>query len=167
MDDWQIERLNKSHDRATFCCGKAPLDDFIHSLVGQYEKRKLGRTYVAVAPSTSRIVGYYTLANSSVPFQSLPAAIAKRLPKHPVPVVLLGRLAVDQTAQGAGLGEFLLMDSLARCRELSEEIGIFAVEVLALDMAAKGFYEKYGFLPLEDNALHLFLPIKTVQELMK
>src|SRR6516165_6128844 len=109
MGNWQISPLDRSHQRGEFCCGKAPLDEFIRSLVSQYEKRKLGRTYVAILPGDRKVQGYYTLSSGAVPFQNLPSHTAKKLPKHPVPVALLGRLAVDKSAQGRGLGEELLM----------------------------------------------------------
>jgi GNAT superfamily N-acetyltransferase len=162
MADWRIERLDRSHARGEFCCGKAPLDDFLRSLVSQYEKRNLGRTYVAVKEAEKRVYGYYTLASGAVSFANLPAKTARKLPRHPVPVVLLGRLAVDRDAQGQGLGAELLMDALRRCLELSGSLGIHAVEVLAIDDAAKGFYQKYGFVSLLDDARHLYLPIKTI-----
>jgi GNAT superfamily N-acetyltransferase len=164
MAEWQIEPLDRSHQRGEFCCGKAPLDEFLRSLVSQYEKRRLGRTYVAVVPGEKRVYGYYTLASGSVPFQTLPSPTAKKIPRHPFPVALLGRLAVDQTAQGRGLGEELLMDALRRCLDLSTKLGIFAVEVMAIDAEAKRFYLKYGFVPLLDSDLHLYLPMKTIQD---
>lgn len=163
MPEWQIQPLDRSHHRAEFCCGKAPLDDFLRSLVSQYEKRRLGRTYVAVYPEDKKVYGYYTLASGSVPFQNLPSHTAKKLPKHPIPVALLGRLAVDNAAQGRGLGAELLMDALRRCLRLSEGLGIFAVEVMAIDKEAKRFYLKYGFVPLVDNELHLCLPMETIK----
>jgi GNAT superfamily N-acetyltransferase len=164
MPDWQIERLHPSHERAEFSCGKRQLDEFIHSVVSQYEKRKLGRTFVAVRPGEKKVYGYYTLAAGSVSFLHLPASAAKKLPKHPVPVALLGRLAVEQSAQGLGLGEELLMDALHPCLELSEKLGIFAVEVMAIDQDVRRFYLKYGFVPLEDNELHLYLPLTTIAD---
>jgi GNAT superfamily N-acetyltransferase len=164
MGNWQISPLDRSHQRGEFCCGKAPLDEFIRSLVSQYEKRKLGRTYVAILPGDRKVQGYYTLSSGAVPFQNLPSHTAKKLPKHPVPVALLGRLAVDKSAQGRGLGEELLMDALRRCLELSDKLGIFAVEVMAMDAEAKRFYLKYGFVSLVDNDLHLFLPVKTIAD---
>jgi GNAT superfamily N-acetyltransferase len=164
MADWHVERLDRSHRRGEFCCGKAPLDEFLRTLVSQYEKRRLGRTYVAVRAGDERVYGYYTLASGAVAFQNLPPDTARKLPRHPVPVALLGRLAVDRAAQGQGLGEFLLMDALGRCLELSGRLGIFAVEVMALDPEAKEFYRKYGFVPLADDDLHLFLPMKTIAE---
>ena len=164
MSDWLIERLDKSHHRDEFCCGQSPLDHFIRSLVSQYEKRKLGRTYVAIRPGERSVFGYYTLASSAVSLNVLPAKSAKKLPKHPVPVILLARLAVDQTVQNRGLGKLLLKDALTRSLGLSTQLGIHAVEVEAIDARAKDFYMKHSFIPLEDDPLHLFLPIATIEQ---
>jgi GNAT superfamily N-acetyltransferase len=163
MPDWLIERLNKSHERSEFCCGQAPLDDFLRHLVNQYEKRKLGRTYVAVRGEEKRVVGYYTLAASSISFEHLPEPLSKKLPKHPVPVILLARLAVDQTVQKQGLGKLLLGDALTRCLNLSTHLGTYAIEVEAIDALARDFYLKYSFIALEDSPMHLFLPIATIK----
>ncbi len=163
MAEWLIERLDRFHARAEFYCGKAPLDHFLHVLVSQYEKRKLGRTYVAVRPAEKRVSGYYTLASGAVSFQHLPSKAAKKLPRHPAPVALLARLAVDQAAQGRGLGKLLLLDALKRCLDLSGQLGIHAVEVDAIDQEAKAFYEKFGFVALGDNELHLYLPLATIE----
>lgn len=162
--EWQIERLKNTHERGEFSCGNPPLDDFLRLRVSQYEKRRLGRTYVAVFPGETNVAGYYTLSAGAIPFANLPSDAAKRLPKHPVPVILLARLAVDQKARGQGLGKALLQDALRHCLEISEQLGLYAVEVLAIDAEAKGFYSKYGFVPLADNDLHLFLPIKTIEK---
>ena len=163
MDDWQIERLGKTHDRSGFDCGKVPLDDFLRSLVSQYEKRNLGRTYVAVRPGEKRVLGYYTLASGAISFQNLPADAGRRLPRHPVPVILLARLAVDRSTQGSGLGRALLVDALKRSLEMADQLGIHAVEVDAIDVAARSFYEKFGFIPLLDNEFHLYLPMTTIK----
>jgi ribosomal protein S18 acetylase RimI-like enzyme len=163
MAEWRIERLGRSHERGSFSCGKPPLDEFLRALVSQYEKRRLGRTYVAVSGEETQVRGYYTLAAGSISFQNLPADAAKKLPRHPVPTALLARLAVDQSAQGQGLGEALLMDAFERCLNSAEELGIHAVEVDAIDEAAKAFYERYGFVSLLDDPLHLYLPLATVQ----
>lgn len=162
--EWRIERLKSTHERGEFSCGKPLLDDFLRLRVSQYEKRRLGRTYVTVFPGQAKVAGYYTLAAGAIPFANLPSDAAKRLPKHPVPVILLARLAVDQKARGQGLGKVLLHDALRRSLEMSEQLGLYAIEVLAIDAEAKGFYSKYGFVPLADNDLHLFLPIKTVEQ---
>ena len=111
------------------------------------------------------IKGYYALSNHTVVFKALPDDQAKGLPQIDLPVVLLGRLAVDAAVRGEGLDEFLLIDAL-RCFEfLATKIGIQAVEVEAVDDNAKRFYLKYGFTPLEDDSHHLFLPIKVIRKL--
>ncbi len=164
MAEWRIERLDRSHERASFACGKPPLDDFIRVLVSQYDKRRLGRTYVAVKVGEKRVRGYYTLAAGSVVFANMPEAASKKLPRHPVPTALMVRLAADQSAQGQGLGETLLTDAFERCLKSAEGLGIHAVEVDAIDDSAKAFYEKYGFVPLLDDPLHLFLPLATIEQ---
>jgi predicted GNAT family N-acyltransferase len=164
MADWLIEPLDRRHVRSAFSCGKPRLDDFIRTLVNQYEKRNLGRTYVAVRAGDPQVFGYFTLASSSVRFVNLPAELAKKLPRHPVPVVLLARLAVDQTVRGQRLGEILLLDALDRCATLANNLGVHAVEVQAIDDEARSFYQKYGFAPLIDDRLHLILPIATVRD---
>src|SRR5207249_1983008 len=112
---WQIERLRPAHDRGSFSCGKPSLDEFIHRLATQYERRDIARTYVAVAPRQHLVLGYYTLSSGSVAFASIPDEVSKKIPRHPLPVALLGRLAVDQSVQGQRLGATLLLDALKRC----------------------------------------------------
>jgi GNAT superfamily N-acetyltransferase len=160
--EWRIERLGRGHLRESFDCGKPSLNDFLHALVSQYEKRNLGRTYVALREADQRVLGYYTLASGAIEPESLPAKQAKKLPRHAVPVVLLARLAVDRSVHGNGLGGFLLRDALTHSLGLSERLGIHAVVVDALDGEARAFYERFGFLPLTDNPMRLFLPLSTI-----
>jgi GNAT superfamily N-acetyltransferase len=162
--DWTIEPFGKAHERSGFSCGQASLDDFIRARVSQYEKRRLGRTFVAVPVGEKRVIGYYTLAAGALAFDHLPAKATRKLPKHPVPAVLLARLAVDRATQGRGLGEELLLDALRRALNLSSKVGIHAVAVTAIDDGAAKFYRKYGFIPLLDDPLHLYLPIATIED---
>jgi predicted N-acetyltransferase YhbS len=122
---------------------------------------------VAVTIGGADVLGYFTLAASAISFEQMPEASSRKLPKHPVPVVLLARLAVDQSTQGMRLGEGLLLDALERSLALSAKMGIHAVEVDAIDDEAASFYRKYGFSPLVDHSLHLFLPIATVGKLFE
>jgi GNAT superfamily N-acetyltransferase len=161
--EWFIERLGRAHDRKGFSCGNGPLDDFLRSLAGQYEKRNIGRTYVATRPGEARVLGYYTLSSGAVPIENLPEPSARKLPRHPVPTILLGRLAVDREVHGQGLGEALLVDALGRALDFSETLGVHAVEVVAIDERARAFYERYGFLTLIDDPLHLYLPIASIR----
>jgi predicted N-acetyltransferase YhbS len=131
----------------------------LRTLVNQYERRNLGRTYVATEGEDQQVLGYDTLSSGSVSFDVLPAKQAKKLPRHEVPVILLARLAVDQRAQGKGLGGHRLGDAIRRSLDLSESLGIHAIVVDAIDESARSFYRKFGFIPLLDDELHLFLPI--------
>jgi GNAT superfamily N-acetyltransferase len=162
MAEWRIARLTKAHERAEFRCGRPSLDEFLQALVSQYKKRNLGRTYVATRAEEKRVYGYYTLASGSLPFQSIPRKAARKLPKPPVPLVLLARLAVDQTVQGCGLGEALLVHALKQCLQLAEKLGIHGIEGDAIDVSAAAFSTKYGFTPLLDQPLHLYLPVATI-----
>ena len=164
MDEWLIELFDRaSHDRADFSCGVASLDKFLHSLINQYEKRRLGRTYVIVRAGSKVVVGYFTLAAGSIPPENIPAPTAKKLPTHPVPVVLLARLAVDRREQGRGVGGHLLAYAVRKCLELGESVGIHSVTVDAIDDSAKAFCERFGFLPLLDSPHHLHLPVASIE----
>lgn len=160
---WLIEHLDKArHTRTGFDCGKPSLTDFLHKLVTQYEKRNLGRTYVAVRSAETQVLGYYSLATGGLRLEDLTESEAKKLPRHPVPVVLLARLAVDQTVQGQGLGKVLLRDALQRVLQVSEHVGIHSVVVDAIDDAAAEFYKHYGFTVLPEQPLKLLMPLSTI-----
>jgi GNAT superfamily N-acetyltransferase len=164
--EWRIEPFAADHERGAFTCGQPALNDFIRSRVRQYERRRIGKTLVAVIPGSKTVVGYYTIAAGAVSFSNMPFYSARKLPRHPVPVVLLARLAVDLSVQGMKLGEALLLDALQRTLDLSTSLGIHAVETHAINDAAAAFYSKYGFAPLPDDARHLFLPVSTISKLL-
>ena len=162
MTDWLIQPLRREHDRTEFCCGITSLDEFLKLRVNPYEHRNLGRTFVAINAATNKVSGYYTIVAGSVPFEFLPNDLSRKLPRHPVPVALIGRLAVGKESQGRLLGEKLLLDSMARSKRLSKDLGIYAVQVDAIDDKAISFYRKYGFVPLQDQPQRLILPIKSI-----
>lgn len=141
------------------------LSDWLRRSAGQFEKRDLARTYVAVKQAEPVVFGYYALLSHGVEFEALPADQAKGLPRLEVPVVLLGRLAVDLSVQGRGLGSLLLVDALRRAQYLAEHIGVRGVEVDAIDEAALSFYRKFGFVSLLDDPRHLILPMQAVRKL--
>ena len=114
LTEWRIEPFRRDHERSAFSCGVPSLDDFIRLRVSQYDKNRLGKTYVAVAESSTIVSGYYTIAAASVTFGSLPSSLGRKLPRHPIPVMLIARLAVASTCQGQRLGETLLLHSLRR-----------------------------------------------------
>lgn len=162
---WRIERIRKDHERADFDCGHAELNDFLRRYARQNDELGLARTFVAVRPGARTVLGYHTLRSGEVAVEDLRAEDSKRFPRYPVPVVHFARLAVDRRAQGQRLGEALLLDALERALAVSRAVAAFAVEVVAIDDAARAFYVKYGFQELRDDRRHLYLPIKTVARL--
>lgn len=163
---WSVEAFDKPrHTRAGFDCGVPELNDWLTTKVSQFEKKDLARTYVLVESGQSVVKGYYALSNHTVIYEALPEDQAKGLPIIDMPVVLIGKLAVDRSLQGQRLGEFLLIDALRRASYLATKIGIRAVEVDAINDDAKRFYERYGFLTLRDDPHHLFLPMSVIRKL--
>ncbi len=160
-----IERLANKHVRASFNCGRPILDDWLKFRVTQFEKRDLARTYVAIHKGEAAVLGYYAVSNHQIAYEALADDQVKGLPRVDIPVVLIGRLAVDQTAQGQGLGESLLINALRRAQHIADQVGVRAVEVDALDESARTFYAKYGFAQLVDDPNHLFLPMQIIRKL--
>jgi GNAT superfamily N-acetyltransferase len=152
--------LTKDHDRNSFDCGVSPLNDYLKKYALQNQKKDAARTYVATRGN--RIVGYYTLAYGSVSLDEAPQSVKSGLPRHPIPVILLARLAVDSTEQGRGLGASLLKDALLRTIQAAEIAGLRAMLVHAKDDSAKRFYEKFGFEPSPIDAYHLFLRLSGI-----
>ncbi len=158
-----VELLNTTHDRVGFHCGKDALDRYIKKQARQDIKRRIARVFVATRPNDpQKIIGYYTLSTLSIELSHLPEKHARKLPKHPIPAALVGRLAVRLTAQGHGVGKMLLADAIKRTLAVSEQIAIYAMIVDAIGDNAKAFYEQFGFTPLGKEGLRLFLPLKSI-----
>lgn len=160
---FHIEPLGEHHDRAAFSCGVAPLDDYLKRQARQQRDRQIAAVFVMVGDTPSTVAGYFTLSALSIGLASLPADVAKKLPRYPeVPAALIGRLAVDRRYQGRRLGERLLMDALHRIAIQSDQIGVYAAVVDAIDDSAAAFYESYGFMPFPGRSNRLFLPTATI-----
>jgi len=157
-----IEQLTANHNREAFDCGEESLNVFLKRFARQNSEKGLGRTFVIVKINDSRIYGYYTISSGALSFDTIP----ENLPRYPIPVVHLGRLAVDQTAKGQKLGKALLADALKRAESIADQLGIYAVEVYALTENAREFYLKFGFTELMDDNLHLYLTIKKIRKLI-
>lgn len=153
--------MQSRHVRTGFSCGAQPLDDYLHRQALQNQKKKIGRTFVAVNPGETRVMGYFTLAAAEIRRDRMPPEA--KLPRHPVPAILLARLAVDQSCQRRGAGSWLLSEALRRCLSASKTIAAYAVFVHALDDGAAGFYKRFGFKSLFDNPHHLYLPLQYVR----
>jgi GNAT superfamily N-acetyltransferase len=157
-----IELLNSTHERNSFDCGIPSLNQYLQVQAGQHAKRDITRTYVAVEENTVAVAGYYSLCAGSISFEIVP----DNLPHHPIPIVLLARLATDKGVQGQGLGKMLLLDALTTTLSIADQIGVYAMAVDALNQEAFTFYLRYGFKSLSDDRLHLYLPIKTIRKLI-
>jgi ribosomal protein S18 acetylase RimI-like enzyme len=158
----RIEPLGERHDRSAFSCGVTPLDDYFRRQAGQDSRRSVARVYVALDDETKVVCGYYTLSAASVAWSGIPESIARKLPRYPVPVALIGRLAVDKRFQGRSLGKYLLFDGIHRALALGREIALFGVAVDAKDDTAAAFYRRYGFQPLSEHGRRLLLPLATL-----
>jgi GNAT superfamily N-acetyltransferase len=162
MDDkLQVTKLGVAHDPASFDCGNDALNRFLklHALAGQ--RSGISQTYVAAIGD--RIAGFHTLVVGHVTYEDAPERLAKGLPRYPVPVIILARLAVDETWQGKGLGSALVVDAIRRVLQAADIAGVRAMVVHAKDDAAKAFYEHLGFLPFPHKPLTLFRLIKDIR----
>lgn len=164
MSAWSIELLAKRHNRTDFDCGEAELTSFLRQYARQNQDENIGRTYVATRPSDPRVLGFFTLTVASVHRDDLSAADARRLPRYPVPVARLGRLAVDTSARGLGLGRELLLHAMSVSLRVAEIIGVFALEAHAKNDEARRFYEHHGLQRLKDEERHLYLSMKQIKK---
>lgn len=156
----QIQPLSSTHNCKGFDCGTPPLNEWLATMASQQQKKNIARTFVLVdvsAPET--VLGFYTLAVSEVSREGLPNSA--KLPNR-IPVVRLGRFAIQASLQGNGLGEELLFDAFGRVAEISLNAGSAAIAVDAKNAKAAHFYGKYGFVPSPANPLQLFLPTATL-----
>jgi GNAT superfamily N-acetyltransferase len=151
--------LLPAHQLAAFGCGEASLDDWLRHQALKSEG-VTARTYVVCAGDI--VVGYYCLATGSVARASVPKALRRHGTPNPIPVMVLGRLAVDTRHQGKGIGAGMLRDAMYRVLQLSRSVGCAALLVHALDQPAANFYAKYGFVEFPGGARTLFLPIATI-----
>jgi predicted N-acetyltransferase YhbS len=149
--------LAAEHDLAGFRCGDAALDEWLHRYALVNQAAGSARTYVATR--AGRVVGYYALSSGAVSRADAPGRVGKAMPE-PVPVLLLGRLAVDRAEQGKGLGAYLLQDAILRTLNVAEQIGVRALLAHASNESAAAFYARFGFEPSPTDALHMLLLLK-------
>ena len=166
---YRVERLGPHHDRAAFACGEETLDAYLRQRARQDDDRNVAKPFVLYNTQDDRVAGYYTLSAAAVHLDDLPPEMRRTLPRYPlVPVILLGRLAIDRDYKDQHLGEALLFDALRRAFAVgTREIAAMAVIVDALHDRARAFYERYDFQRLPDNELRLFLPMRTIGQLLE
>jgi len=151
------ERLSSTHDTDDFDSGSAQLDDWLRRRALPNEAEGASRTYVVC--QRRRVVAFYCLANGAVLQQAAPGRVRRNMP-DPIPVMVLGRLAVDHRFQGRGFGKALLRDAILRTLQGADIAGIRAILVHAKDQRAKAFYERHGFLASPSDPMTLMLRLK-------
>ena len=147
-----------------FDCGQPALNQFLQRYALVSQKANSTQTYVCCQADV--VVGFYSLAAGSVDPESAPPRTMKGLARHPVPVLILARLAVDQNHQGKGLGKALLKDALLRTAQAADIAGIRCLLVHAKDDAARQWYEAWEFEPSPTDPYHLFLMLKDLKALL-
>lgn len=164
----QVHKLDSSlHNRAAFDCGDTALNNYLKTLSGQHNKKHLSRTFVLTSRnSESSILGYFSLALTQVSLDQLPEHLHKKYPQS-VKAALLGRLAVNKSDQGKGLGAVLLIDAVLKAYNASLIVPTPMLVVDAKDQKAKSFYLHYGFEPLPESDLTLMLTMKQAELLLR
>jgi GNAT superfamily N-acetyltransferase len=165
---WDEAPIAKRHDRAAFNCGDADLNFYLQKFARQNHESGGAKCFVAApADATMRVLGFYTLSPASLDYARTPALAKKGLARYDVPVFRLGRLAVDRTVQGRGLGGVLLLRAADRCIRVAEDVGGVALLIDANNARAAEWYEGYGALALEDAALSLVLTLAVAADAIK
>lgn len=160
-DPLRIEKIRPDHPVAGFDCGQEGLNRFLTRFAVVNQLAGAAQTYIALSGET--VVGYYSLAVGEVAYDDAPGRLSKGLARHPVPIMLLARLAVSSTSQSLGIGAGLLKDAMLRTLQAADIAGIRALVVHAKDENARRFYEHFGFAPSPTDALHLYLLVKDIK----
>lgn len=167
--------ITAAHSTQTFDCGKAPLNEFLqlHALTNSQSGNS--RTFIvadtahadtAHADTAHNVVGYYSLAATSIAYEAAPERVKQGQPRYPIPAILMARFAVDHTQQGKGLGRALFRDALLRSLNITQELGARAFVVDAKDEDALRFYQQFNMMVEPSNALRLYLLFKDVKKIL-
>jgi len=156
---YHIRPFGNTVDTAAFSCGQPALDEYIRRYASQDVRRNVARVFMATPEhAPKQLAGFFTLSAGSVSCSDLPASLAKTLPRYPVPVALIGRLAVATDYQGKGVGSILLADACRKVINASATLAVVGIVVNAKNSTATSFYRHFGFMPLPGQADRLLLP---------
>jgi GNAT superfamily N-acetyltransferase len=163
LPDWTEAPLARHHDRKAFDCGEPALNEYLARYARQNHESGGAKTFIASpVDEPSLVLGYYTLAPASLAYARVPSIVTRGLGRYEVPVFRLGRLAVDRSVQGQGLGGRLLLAAGIRCLAVAEQVGGVALLIDAKSERAAAWYRGYGAVALEDAPLSLVLPLPTI-----
>lgn len=160
----RIEKLHPRHAVDAFDCGNPDLNRFLQKYALSNQSSGASTAYVGVADHT--VIGYYSLAVGSVEYEQAPARVTKVLAHHPIPIMLLARLAVDRQWQAKVVGAGLLRDAMLRTLQAADIVGVRALLVHAKDHHATGFYQHFDFIPSPSDPLHLLILLKDVRKIV-
>jgi len=161
---FRIEKLRRDHRVDGFDCGKEPLNRFLIRFALQSQLSNSSQTYLAL--TDDQVVGFYTLVFGDVGYDDAPERLGKGVARHPIPLMILARLAVSRSWMGKGLGSGLLKDAMLRTLEAAEIAGLRAFAVHAKDDEARAFYERFDFIASPSDFMHLFVLLKDVRRLI-
>jgi GNAT superfamily N-acetyltransferase len=163
LPEWREEPIGRHHDRKRFDCGSADLNTYLDRYARQNHESGGAKTFVAVAlDEPARILGFYSISPGSVAFAREPSKLTKKLGRYEVPVFRLGRLAVDVSVQGQGLGADLLLVAGERALAVAAQVGGVALAIDAKDERAARWYERFGASALLDDPCKLILPLESI-----
>lgn len=157
----RTEKLQRTHTVEAFTCGQPELDRFLIRYALQAQQVNSSQTYVGLSDKT--VIGYYTIVVGEIRHADAPARVVKGMPRHPIPLLVLARLAVHSEWQGRGIGAGLLLDALERTLQVADIVGVRALVVHAKDECAEAFYRHFGFVPSPTDSRHLFMLIKDIR----
>ena len=164
-DKPEVVKLGPAHDPTSFDCGSEPLNRFLKLHALQSQRAGISQTYVAT--TGPEIAGHHTLVVGHIAHDEAPERLAKGVPRHPIPAIVLARLAVDRTWQGKGLGAALVVDAMRRVLQAADIAGVRAMVVHAKDETAKRFYEHLGFERFPEKPLTLYRLLKDIRAMSK
>ncbi|WP_016957931.1 acetyltransferase [Catenovulum agarivorans] len=162
LSNWREEPISKHHNRKDFDCGDPILNDFLYRHARQSHEKGGSKTYLAVSETHEKILGYYSLSPASIVYARVPDIVKRGLARHDIPVFRLGRLAIDVSYQGKGLGGQLLLAAGRRSLFVAAQAGGVALLIDAKNERVAQWYASYGAIPLPDARLSLLLPFKTI-----
>ena len=164
MTDWIELAITRQHERDAFDCGVPDLNQYLRRYARQNHDDGIAKTYVlSPVADPTRVVGYYSVRAGQIESTVLPPLLRRGIPRYPIGVICLARLAVDLPLQGKGVGQDLLTLAARRAISIAADVGVVGIDAHAIDARAAAWYERQGALPLLDDPLHLFFSLASLE----
>jgi GNAT superfamily N-acetyltransferase len=165
VPEWREEPIGRHHDRAGFDCGIPDLNEYLARYARQNHESGGAKTFVAIsAAQPARVLGFYSISPGAIEFSQAPPNLTKKLGRYELPIFRIGRLAIDLSMQGRGLGGELLLAAGQRALAVATQVGGIALAIDAKDRRTAGWYQRFGAVVLLDDPLKLILPLNTIAD---